>query len=99
MDGWPWHSSGQIVVGVAVLHAALEGLGRLWEHGGRALPTWSGVEGTRGTCVSLHMTIQAFLYKYLTGRCGMKLYIVCVKFIFVKARSGINAEKANLNAF
>lgn len=30
--------SGQIVVGVAVLHEALEGLGRLWEYGGEICP-------------------------------------------------------------
>lgn len=30
--------SGQIVVGVAVLHEALEGLGLLWEHGGEICP-------------------------------------------------------------
>lgn len=29
VHGWPWHSCGQTVVGVAVLHEALEGLGRL----------------------------------------------------------------------
>lgn len=29
---------GQIVVGVAVLHEALEGLGRLWEYGGEICP-------------------------------------------------------------
>lgn len=30
--------SGQIVVGVAVLHEALEGLGPLWEHAGKICP-------------------------------------------------------------
>lgn len=30
--------SGQIVVGVAALHEALEGLGRLWEYEGEICP-------------------------------------------------------------
>lgn len=30
--------SDQIVVGVVVLHEALEGLGRLWEYGGEICP-------------------------------------------------------------
>lgn len=79
--GWPWHSSGQIVVGVAVLHEALEGfrtaLG-VWREKSAHLVWSRGNEGNMRKSEYGNSARKKRISDigFLTYRCTINLYFV-----------------------